>query len=239
MGGTGDNDTKLPEHITIIMDGNGRWAKKRLLTRNAGHKAGAQALRKLAEAADKAGLKYMSVYAFSTENWKRSKAVTDGLMDLLRGYIQDYIDDSDKNDIRMRVIGRRDRLAPDLREKIEHLEELTENKLGMTLIIALDYGSRDEILRAAKKFAVASNNGEVDENLADEDVFAKFLDTADIPDPQLLIRTSGEQRLSNFLLWQLAYAEMYFTDKLWPDFKFDDMMEAVKAYNTRERRFGG
>jgi len=221
------------------MDGNGRWAKKRLLTKTAGHKAGAQALRKLAETADKAGLKYMSVYAFSTENWKRSEQETDGLMDLLRGYIQDYIDDADKNDIRMKVVGRRDRLAPDLLEKIEHLEQLTESKPGMTLIIALDYGSRDEILRAAKKFAAACKNGEIDSELADEGCFTKFLDTANIPDPQLLIRTSGEQRISNFLMWQLAYAEMYFTDKLWPDFKFEDMMEAVRAYNTRERRFGG
>lgn len=235
----GDIDANLPEHIAIIMDGNGRWAKKRLLTKTAGHKAGAQALRKLAETADKAGLKYMSVYAFSTENWKRSEQETDGLMDLLRGYIQDYIDDADKNDIRMKVIGRRDRLAPDLLEKIEHLEQLTESKPGMTLIIALDYGSRDEILRAAKKFAAACKNGEIDSELADEGCFTKFLDTANIPDPQLLIRTSGEQRISNFLMWQLAYAEMYFTDKLWPDFKFEDMMEAVRAYNTRERRFGG
>ncbi|MCL2673795.1 MAG: isoprenyl transferase [Defluviitaleaceae bacterium] len=235
----GDIDANLPEHIAIIMDGNGRWAKKRLLTKTAGHKAGAQALRKLAETADKAGLKYMSVYAFSTENWKRSEQETDGLMDLLRGYIQDYIDDADKNDIRMKVVGRRDRLAPDLLEKIEHLEQLTESKPGMTLIIALDYGSRDEILRAAKKFAAACKNGEIDSELADEGCFTKFLDTANIPDPQLLIRTSGEQRISNFLMWQLAYAEMYFTDKLWPDFKFEDMMEAVRAYNTRERRFGG
>jgi len=235
----GDNNANLPEHISIIMDGNGRWAKKRLLTKTAGHKAGAQALRKLAEAADKAGLRYMSVYAFSTENWKRPEQEINGLMDLLRGYIQDYIDDADKNDIRMRVIGRRDRLAPDLLEKIEHLENLTESKPGMTLIIALDYGSRDELLRAAKKFAVACKNGEIDCGLADEDIFAKFLDTSDIPDPQLLIRTSGEQRVSNFLLWQLAYSEMYFTDKLWPDFKFEDMMEAVRAYNARERRFGG
>ena len=235
----GDNNANLPEHISIIMDGNGRWAKKRLLTKTAGHKAGAQALRKLAEAADKAGLRYMSVYAFSTENWKRPEQEINGLMDLLRGYIQDYIDDADKNDIRMRVIGRRDRLAPDLLEKIEHLENLTESKPGMTLIIALDYGSRDELLRVAKKFAVACKNGEIDCELADEDMFAKFLDTSDIPDPQLLIRTSGEQRVSNFLLWQLAYSEMYFTDKLWPDFKFEDMMEAVRAYNARERRFGG
>jgi len=235
----GDIDTNFPEHIAIIMDGNGRWAKKRLLTRNAGHKAGAQALRKLAEAADKAGLKYMSVYAFSTENWKRPEAEVKGLMDLLRGYIQEYIDDSDKNDIRMKVIGRRDRLAPDLLEKIEYLEQLTESKPGLTLIIALDYGSRDEILRAARKFAIECRNGEADIELTDEEDFAKFLDTAGIPYPQLVIRISGEHGLSNFLMWQFAYSELYFTDKLWPDFKFEDMQEAVKAYNTRERRFGG
>jgi len=239
MGNMGDIDTNLPEHIAIIMDGNGRWAKKRLLTKTAGHKAGAQSLRKLAEAADKAGLRYMSVYAFSTENWKRPAKEIDGLMDLLREYIEDYIDDADKNDMRMMVIGRRDRLAPDLRESIAYLERLTENKPGLTLIIALDYGSRDELVRAAQKFAAACKNGEVDGDNIGEEGFEQFLDTQGIPEPELLIRTSGEQRVSNFLMWQLAYSELYFTDKLWPDFTFEDMMEAVRAYNARERRFGG
>jgi len=160
-------------------------------------------------------------------------------MDLLRGYIQDYIDDSDKNDICVRVIGRRDRIAPDLREKIEYLERLTADKPGLTLVIALDYGARDEISRAAQKFAQACNNGTISGDNIDEDIFSQFLDTADIPEPQLLIRTSGELRLSNFMLWQLAYSELYFTDKLWPDFNFADMMDAVRSYNERERRFGG
>ncbi|MCL2851427.1 MAG: isoprenyl transferase [Defluviitaleaceae bacterium] len=229
----------LPEHIAIIMDGNGRWAKKRFLTKTAGHKAGAQNLRKLAESANKAGLKYLSVYAFSTENWKRSPAEIDGLMNLLRGYIQEYIDDTKKNDMRVMVIGRRDRISPDLREKIEYLEKLTAEKPGLTLVIALDYGARDEIFRAAKKFAKACGNGTITGDNIDEEVFSDFMDTAGIPDPQLLIRTSGEERLSNFMMWQIAYSELYFTDKLWPDFGFEDMMEAVRVYNARERRFGG
>ncbi|MCL2619226.1 MAG: isoprenyl transferase [Defluviitaleaceae bacterium] len=229
----------LPEHIAIIMDGNGRWAKKRLLTKTAGHKAGASNLRKLAEQANKAGLRYLSVYAFSTENWKRPAAEVEGLMNLLRGYIQEYIDDTNKNDMRVRVIGRRDRLALDLREKIEYLEQLTAGKTGLTLVIALDYGSRDELWRAARKFAAACTKGDISGDTLDEDVFANYLDTAGIPDPQLLIRTSGEQRLSNFMMWQLAYSELYYTDKLWPDFGFKDMLEAVQAYHARERRFGG
>ena len=229
----------LPEHIAIIMDGNGRWARRRLLTKTAGHKAGAQNLRKLAEAANKAGLKYLSVYAFSTENWKRSPAEIEGLMDLLRGYIQEYIDDTNKNDIRVTVIGRRDRIAPDLREKIEYLESLTAKKQGLRLIIALDYGGRDEIFRAAVKFCRACKEGGIAGDNIDEETFASFLDTSGIPEPQLLIRTSGEYRISNFMMWQLAYSELYFSDKLWPDFGFDDMMEAVRAYNARERRFGG
>lgn len=233
-----DTGINLPEHIAIIMDGNGRWAKKRLLTKTAGHKAGAQNLRKLAEAADRIGLRYLSVYAFSTENWKRSASEVQGLMDLLRGYIQDYIDDTKKNDMRVRIIGRRDRLDLDLREKVEYLEHLTAKKPGLTLVIALDYGARDEICRAAQKFAVAYKEGTVDVD-SSESCFAQFMDTADIPEPQLLIRTSGELRLSNFMMWQLAYSELYFTDKLWPDFKIDDLLEAVKVYNKRERRFGG
>ena len=233
------DNMNLPEHIAIIMDGNGRWAKKRLLTKTAGHKAGAQNLRKLAESANKAGLKHLSVYAFSTENWKRSASEIEGLMDLLRGYIQDYIDDTKKNDVRVTVIGRRDRLAPDLCEKIEHLERLTAEKPGLRLIIALDYGGRNEIFRAAVKFSQAYNEGCISGDNIDEEIFSSFLDTSGIPEPQLLIRTSGEQRISNFMMWQLAYSELYFSDKLWPDFGFDDMIEAVKAYNARERRFGG
>ena len=232
-------DSGLPEHIAVIMDGNGRWAKKRLLPKTAGHRAGAQNLRKLAEAANRAGLKYLSVYAFSTENWKRSASEVEGLMDLLRGYIQEYIDDTKKNDMRVMVIGRRDRIAADLREKIEYLERLTADKPGLTLIIALDYGARDEVFRAAKKFCKACRNGEIIGDNVNEETLASFMDTSGIPDPQLLIRTSGEYRLSNFMMWQLAYSELYFTDKLWPDFKFEDMLEAVREYNARERRFGG
>jgi len=229
----------LPEHIAIIMDGNGRWAKKRFLTKNAGHRAGAQALNKLTEKMNAAGFKILTVYAFSTENWTRPPSEVEGIMQLLREYIQRYIDDSKKNNWRLDVIGDLSKLDTDLREKIEYLRELTRDHDGIRLNIALNYGGRDEIVRATKTIAEKAAKGELSSENIDENVFASFLDTAGQPDPDLLIRTSGELRLSNFMLWQMSYAEICCIDKLWPDFTIDDVMKAVQEFQRRDRRYGG
>jgi len=232
----------IPQHVAIVMDGNGRWAKKRLLPKSAGHKAGAQALRKLAAEAEKLGIKCLTVYAFSTENWSRPREEVDYLMGLLRDYIQQYIDDKDKNEMRILVIGDRDRLDDDLIDRIDFLENYTKNKKGMTVVIALNYGGRDELIRAVKKFGrelLRDTNPLKRINELDEKELEKFLDTWELMPPDLVIRTSGEQRLSNFLLWQSAYSELYFTDKLWPDFNIQDLKAAVAVYQQRERRYGG
>jgi len=221
-------------HIAIMMDGNGRWAKKRLLPVKAGHAAGAQALRKLAEKMNAADFKILTVFAFSTENWKRSPEEVAGLMALLRKNIQEYIDDSKKNNMRIGVIGDVLRLDDDLREKIAYLTELTKNHTGMRVNIAINYGGRDDIVRAAKKMiADGIRPAEVNEKL-----FSSYVDAADMPDPDLFIRTGGDFRVSNFMLWQFAYTEFYYCDKLWPDFNFDDLKKAVASFENRERRFG-
>jgi undecaprenyl diphosphate synthase len=232
------NTENVPRHVAIIMDGNGRWARQRLLRKSAGHRAGAQALRKLAEGAEKLGIKYLTAYAFSTENWERPQDEVDTLMDLIKEYIQQYIDDVKKNDMRLSVIGDITRLSPELQRKIKELERLTIDKPGMRIIIALNYGGRDEITRAVRKLAADVLNSKRKLSAIDADMFASYLDTAGIPDPDLLIRTSGELRISNFLLWQLAYTEMYFTDKLWPDFTIRDLQAAIDQYQHRDRRFG-
>jgi len=229
----------VPEHIAIIMDGNGRWAKRRLLNKSAGHRAGAQALRRLAEEAEKIGVKILTVYAFSTENWSRPKAEVDDLMSLIHHYIQQYIDDSEKNDMRISVIGDLTRLSVDLQRKIAGLLEMTKDKKGLRVVLALNYGGRDDITRAARKLAYDVKGGRKTPEEVSERLFASYLDTADLPDPDLLIRTSGEMRLSNFLLWQTAYTEMYFCDKLWPDFNIKDLEKAIAQYGQRDRRYGG
>jgi undecaprenyl diphosphate synthase len=221
------------------MDGNGRWAARRRRPRAAGHQAGARALRQLSDEAEKLGVEYLTVYAFSTENWARPEAEVNGLMELLRRYIQQYIEDAKKNNTRICVIGRRDRLAPDILEKIRYLENLTREKSGMCVTIALDYGSRDELARAARRLCQDVEEGRVKSAGVDEEALAARLDTAGLPDPDLLIRTGGEQRLSNFLLWQAAYSEIYVTDKCWPDFNVNDLRAAIEAFHGRERRFGG
>ena len=231
--------TNIPSHVAIIMDGNGRWAKRRFLAKKAGHAAGAQTLRKLAAEAEKLGVKVLTVYAFSTENWKRTPEEVGALMGLLREYIQQYLDDKDKNAMRLSVIGKRTRLPTDLSAKIEDLERMTKDKPGLHLVIALDYGSRDEIIRAAQMLAQDVSEGRILADNIDEAAFAARLDTSGLPDPALLIRTSGELRLSNFLLWQCAYTELVFSDKLWPDFKIDDLKDAILQYQQRERRYGG
>lgn len=230
---------KIPNHVAIILDGNGRWAKKRLLPRNLGHKAGAKAVEDICEDAWNLGIKYLTVYAFSTENWKRPEDEVNALMKLLRNYLVDCIERSNKNNMRVRVIGEKTGLSQDIQESIEKLEKVTEKNTGLNFNIAINYGSRDEITRAVKKIAERVAKGEITPDSIDMNVISESLDTKGIPDPDLLIRTSGEERLSNFLLWQLAYTEFYFTDVLWPDFNKKELEKAIEKYNGRERRFGG
>ena len=229
----------LPKHIAIIMDGNRRWAKQRGLTTKDGHKAGAKNLENIAKFCNEIGIKYLTVYAFSTENWKRPKDEVDALMKLLNKYLKNCIERSTKNNMRVRVIGDITPLADDIKEKIVKLEEVSKNNTGLNFQVALNYGGRDEIIRAIKKCASDCADGLIKPDDITEELFSVRLDTSDIPDPDLLIRTSGEQRLSNFLLWQLAYTEFYFTDVLWPDFNKKELQKAIDYYASRDRRFGG
>jgi len=229
----------LPNHVAIIMDGNGRWAKKRFMPKMLGHRTGAQALNKLLKEADKLGLKHMTVYAFSTENWKRSREEVNSLMNLLREYIADYIRDNKTSNLKIDFIGDMSALSKDLQQKMQQLKEISSSKKGLNVHIALNYGGRDEIIRAIRKISNDVKNNIVEIDNIDEEVFSKYLDTKNIPDPDLLIRTSGELRISNFLPWQCAYTELYFTDKLWPDFNIEDLKKAIEHFNNRERRFGG
>ena len=230
----------IPEHVAIIMDGNGRWAKKRGLPRTFGHKQGCTVVERTVEDAARIGLKYLTVYAFSTENWKRSEDEVGALMQLFRYYMVRLLDVATKNNVRVRMIGDRRRFPEDIIEGINKLETETCEATGLTFVIAVNYGGRDEIRRAALRFAEDIRDGkkELSEDFSEED-FSAYLDTAGMPDPDLLIRTSGELRLSNFLLWQLAYSEIYITDVYWPDFNRDELIKAIKAYNKRNRRFGG
>lgn len=228
-----------PRHIAIIMDGNGRWAKKRGLPRTAGHSAGAEAFRRIANYCRTLGVEYLTVYAFSTENWKRPKDEVDTLMNLLRSYMKTCLKTAEKNRMRVRVLGDKTALDEDIRKRIAELETATKDNDGLCFQIALNYGSRDEILRAIRKVCEDCKEGKVKSEEINESLFAAYLDTHDIPDPDLMIRTSGEQRLSNYLLWQLAYSEFYFTDVLWPDFTKDELAKAIEFYNSRDRRFGG
>lgn len=228
----------IPEHVAVIMDGNGRWAKKRFLPRNYGHAEGAKALEAICENCEKLGIKYLTVYAFSTENWKRSVEEVSGIMNLFRKYLVDSIERSNNANMRVRLIGKREGLADDIVQKMENLERETAGNTGLQFYIAINYGGRDEIVRATKKLISDVQAGAVSEDNIDESVFGTYLDTAGVPDPDLLIRTSGEERTSNFLPWQLAYSEFYFTDTLWPDFDMDSLVKAVRYYNKRERRFG-
>lgn len=230
---------KLPVHVAIIMDGNGRWAAKRGLPKKAGHKAGAKTLEDISNAAVALGIKHLTVYAFSTENWKRSEEEVAGIMDLLRYYLQSFIDKVKKDNVLVHVIGDKTALDLDIQQKIENLEELSKHKTGMQLHIALNYGGRDEILRAVRTIAKKAVEGEILPEAIDSKAFESCLDTVGIPDPELMIRTSGEERISNFLLWQLAYTEFQFQNKLWPDFTVEDFQQALLQYQNRDRRFGG
>ncbi len=230
---------KIPQHVAIILDGNGRWAKAKGMPRNYGHVQGAKTVEVICREAWNMGIKYLTVYAFSTENWKRPQDEVDALMKLLRNYMVNCLKTAEKNHMRVRVIGDKTMLAEDIQESIAELEEYSKNNDGLNFQIAINYGSRDEMVRAMKKMAADQAAGKVNPEEITEEVFESYLDTAGIPDPDLMIRTSGEQRLSNYLLWQLAYAEFYFTDVPWPDFSKEDLVKAVEAYNRRDRRYGG
>lgn len=229
---------KIPRHIAIILDGNGRWAKRRGLPRNMGHVQGAKNVETICEAAYHMGVSYVTMYAFSTENWNRPKDEVDALMKLLRNYMKTCLKTAKKNNMRVRVLGDKEGLDDDIRNRIQELEETTKDYTGLNFQIALNYGGRDEIVRAVRKIVkMACDNDITEENITEEFVNAQ-LDTADIPYPDLLIRPSGEERISNFLLWQIAYSELYFADIVWPDFGPKDLEDAVIAYNKRDRRFG-
>ena len=229
----------IPQHVAIILDGNGRWAKKRLMPRNYGHAQGSKTVEQICEDAWNLGIKYLTVYAFSTENWKRPDNEVNALMKLLRSYLKDCIKRTTKNNMKVRVIGDKTGLSDDIRQAIEELEQISSVNTGLNFTIAINYGSRDEMRRAMVTMAKDVENGSVRAEDITEEKFASYLDTAGIPDPDLLIRTSGEQRLSNFMLWQLAYTEFCFMEVLWPDFNRDELIKAIRQYNGRERRFGG
>lgn len=229
---------RLPRHVAIIMDGNGRWAEKHGLPRISGHEEGAKAVRAVLRAAKEAGVKYLTLYAFSVENWSRPKSEIDGLMRLLRRFVQKNEDDLHKNQIRLRIIGRTEDLPEAVQQDLAGAMERTAHYSDRQLILALSYGGRAEITDAARRMAARVKAGELEPGDITESAFAEHLYAPDIPDPDLMIRTSGEYRLSNFLLWQLSYAEFYVTDVLWPDFREADFQKAMKAYAERERRFG-
>ncbi|MCC2775564.1 isoprenyl transferase [Blautia sp. DFI.4.84] len=229
---------RVPNHIAIILDGNGRWAKKRGMPRSFGHVKGCEKLEDICEVAKELGVKYLTVYAFSTENWKRSKEEVDGLMKLFRNYLKKCIKISQKNNMRVKVIGDITAFDLDIQESIEKLEDFSKDFTDLHFQIALNYGSRDEITRAVNRMLEDQKAGKL-ETPVSEDTISGYLDTAGIPDPDLMIRTSGELRLSNYLLWQLAYSEFYFTDVPWPDFKKEELVKAIEKYNERDRRYGG
>lgn len=234
-----DKEYKIPAHVAIIMDGNGRWAKKRGMPRQAGHKVGAEAFRTIANYAKSIGLKYLTVYAFSTENWKRSEEEVDAIMDLLERYLRELIRDMDKNRVRFCFFGDLTRLSPELQEEARITAERSQKYEGVQVNFCLNYGGRMEILRAAQRFARDCVEGKCRPEDLTEDAFSARMYSAGIPDPELVIRPGGELRTSNFLLWQSAYAEYYFTDVLWPDFGPKELEKAIAAYNGRSRRFGG
>lgn len=229
---------KIPAHIAIILDGNGRWAKAKGLPRKAGHVQGAKNVEIICEEAYKLGVQYLTVYAFSTENWNRPQDEVDALMQLLRNYMKTCLKTAEKNNMCVHVIGDKSRLAEDIRASIAELEEASKDNTGLHFQIALNYGSRDEIRRAVKSVAKKVEQGEISAEEITEETIANELDTAGIPDPDLMIRTSGEQRISNYLLWQLAYAEFYFTPVPWPDFNKEELAKAIEAYQSRDRRYG-
>ncbi|MGL4849074.1 MAG: isoprenyl transferase [Clostridium sp.] len=229
----------IPQHIAIIMDGNGRWAKKRKLPRTMGHKAGVETIRRVLKEADRLGIKYMTLYAFSTENWKRPKEEVGALMKLLVQYLRQEINELHKNGVRINVLGDIDMLPKECVEEIEKSIEKTKNNTGITMNIALNYGGRNEIVRGIKEIAEEIQSGKIKVSDINEDMFENYLYTKGVPDPDIIIRPSGEQRLSNFLLWQCAYSEFWYSNICWPDFKEKDLHQAIYDFQGRDRRFGG
>ncbi|WP_075719405.1 isoprenyl transferase [Roseburia sp. 499] len=229
----------VPQHIAIILDGNGRWAKQHGMPRNFGHTQGAKNVETICREAWNLGVKYLTVYAFSTENWSRPREEVDALMKLLRNYMKNCVKTAEKNHMRVRIIGDKTGLDEDIQESIARLEESSKDHDGLNFQIAINYGSRDEMLRGMRKMLQDYKEDKFSLNELNETKFQSYLDTADIPDPDLLIRTSGEQRISNYLLWQLAYTELYFTNVPWPDFTKEELVKAIEDYNSRDRRYGG
>lgn len=228
----------LPEHVAVIMDGNGRWAKKKGAARIFGHRNAIEAVRQVIEGAGEIGVKFLTLYAFSTENWGRPKEEVDALMELLVNTLQKEIASLHKNKVKLKTIGDINQLPKDCRENLREATEATKNNTGLTLLIALNYSGRWEILKAVTEVVAQVRDGVVEASEINEQFFSQYLETKDVPYPALLIRTSGEMRISNFLLWQIAYTELYITPKLWPDFRKEDLYEAICEYQKRERRFG-
>jgi len=229
----------VPRHIAIIMDGNGRWAKERGLPRTEGHRSGAETVRRVTEVCGELGVEYLTLYAFSSENWKRPKREVDALMKLLEQFLRTKTPEMKEQNIRLQAIGRLHDLPKSCQDQLHKSIEATSQNNGLTLILALSYGGREEIIDGVKSLLESVEKGHLDKGMIDGDVFSKHLYTRYYPDPDLLIRTSGEMRISNFLLWQLSYTEFYITDKLWPDFSKDDLKDALREYGRRQRRFGG
>ena len=230
---------KIPQHVAIILDGNGRWARSKGMPRNYGHAQGAKTVEVICEEAYKMGIQYLTVYAFSTENWTRPQDEVDALMKLLRNYMKTCLKTAAKNNMCVRVIGDKSRLDEDIRTRIDELEKATVNNTGLHFQIALNYGGRDEIVRAARKLAEQVEDGSIKKEDITEQTFSNALDTYNLPEPDLLIRTCNEMRISNFLLWQLAYTEFYFTEIAWPDFTKEELEKAIESYNKRDRKYGG
>lgn len=229
----------IPNHVAIILDGNGRWAKAKKMPRNYGHTMGAKNVERICKAAHDMGIRYLTLYAFSTENWNRPDSEVSALMTLLDSYLRNCLKTAKKNNMRVRVIGDISRLTEKFQKSIRDLEEASKAYDGLNLQIAINYGSRDEMIRAMRRMLEDCGAGRLTAQELNEERFSRYLDTAEIPDPDLLIRTSGEQRLSNYLLWQLAYSEFYFTETPWPDFHEEELRQAVEAYSARDRRYGG
>jgi len=239
MASKSEGNRVLPRHVAIIMDGNGRWARKRLLPREAGHVAGVSAIRDVVRAASDLGLENLTLYAFSSENWKRPIAEVGALMGLVRAYFKNDLDDLHARNIRVRIIGNRSRVAADIHAMIEDAERRTVGNKGLSLTFAFDYGGQEEIANAARELARAAKEGRLDPETITPDLFASRLFTSGLPEPDLIVRTGGEHRLSNFLLWQSSYAELLFLDTLWPDFGRKELTETLENFALRERRFGG
>ncbi len=229
---------QIPNHVAIILDGNGRWAKAKGMPRNYGHVQGAKTVEVICEEAYKMGIQYLTVYAFSTENWNRPGEEVDALMKLLRNYMKTCLKTAEKNNMCVRIIGEKTGLEPDLQESIARLEEATKNNTGLHFSVAINYGGRDELKRAFQKAYADLEKGKLKAEELTEEIIGEYLDTKGLPDPDLLIRTCNEQRISNFLLWQLAYTEFYFTPVAWPDFSKEELEKAVRAYNQRDRKYG-